>query len=153
MLGEEPFVQIQSARLDRIEKKPGDKWVNVYVTQDAMVKNIVTGQNLEQLVIQLRSLGFTPFLGYIFTHGRLNGILENAGHGNPNACQLYYYHETFKPDAQRLEGVVSKLIPTCDWRPLQADPAKTNNTYAKPRLEFLIKDARLDAQIYISASP
>ena len=149
-LDREPFIQIGPVRLDQADKKPNDKWVNIHVTHAAMERSVISAAQLEQLVSELRAAGFTPLLGQMQVIGRILGVLERAGQGPHTESGVLYFRPNFKGSADALTAITKKYVRLPEASPQLTDSAKLD-AFTRPRVEVLLKNGKLDAQIFISA--
>jgi hypothetical protein len=151
-LDREPFVEIGDARFDRIQKKTGEKWVDIQVTQLAQASGVIAGTQIEALTSDVIAAGFTPFFNYIQIGGRLNGIIERAGQGSDTSSAVLYFRPSFKASADRLTEITATHIPLPQGSPVLSDSGQME-PFLKAKFAVLLKDGKLDAQIFISAPP
>jgi hypothetical protein len=149
-IDQEAFIQIGDTRFDRVEKRSGEKWVDIYLTQPAGASGVTTGKRLEALVSDLMAAGFTPFFNQISIRGRLGGIIERAGQGPYESSAVLYFRPDFKSSAEQLTAITAKYLSLPQGSPELAD-SRQMETPRRMRFEVLLKDAKLDAQIFIGA--
>jgi hypothetical protein len=150
-LGQEPFVLVQGHRVDATTKRPGEKWVNIYISGYALPKEVISKQKLEDLVSELRSKGFVPLLGSIGIGGPLGGGVERTAPGPFAESGVFYFKPGFKTDADTLSSIVSKYITLPAGSPQLSDVTKMPNLLEKQRLDVLLRYGGIDAQIFISS--
>ena len=149
-LDQEPFIMLGPIRTDKTVKKTGEKWVTVYLTGNAVAKSVISKAKLEQMLVDLREQGYNPIVGMISFGGRMGGILERAAAGPYTESGIFYFHTEFKPEAVQIETIVSKYVKLPASSPKLSLPSPIDS-YSRNRLEYLIKDGKLDAQIFISS--
>jgi len=149
LLEQEPFIGIGSARLDRLEKKAGEKWIDLYVDNFATKKHAITQDALESIVSRLETIGFTVFSGAIVIGGRSQTVVFRAGPGAPGASGLFYFHPGFRQDAERILAVCKGYFSIPSNSPQLVEKG---TVVSEPEgVDFIRRDGKLDAQIYISA--
>jgi hypothetical protein len=149
-LDQEPFVILAQERSSTLQKKPGEKWVNIYLTGEAVNKSIISKTKLEQIIVELRNSGFGPIVGLISFGGRMEGLLERASPGSYNESGVFYFRPISKPTQPRLPLLRPNTFSSRQvLRNCLCQSGLKN--FVRTRLDLLVRDGKLDAQIFISA--
>jgi hypothetical protein len=149
-LGVKPFVIIAGHRVDKSQKKPGEKWVLVTLGWDAQQVSKSAGEDTDNLVSDLHSAGYVTFVGSMDFGGRLGGGLMRADSGPAKQSAVVYFHPEFKRSAEQLIPIAGRYAELLNSSPVLANTPESTN-FDAPRLETVIQESGLDAQIYIGA--
>jgi hypothetical protein len=143
------FIAIGGVRFDTTEKKPSETWVNLYLTGFAMSKHVVSQQALESIANELNRDGITVLPGIISFGGPAGGLIERAGPGSPTESSVIYFRPSFRETAEKITVLCSKYLTLAPGSPQLVQPS--DGSAKNPNLDFVIKDGKLDAQIFVSA--
>jgi hypothetical protein len=150
-LDDKRFLSIGPVRFDVTDKKPGEKWVNVYLTGNAISAHVIGQKPLEDMGVELTAAGMTVLPGLISFGGAGGGLIERAGPGSFDESSVIYFRPSFKASAVKINSIVSKYV-----RLAPGSPPLVESGEGRPMrggVDFISNNGKLDAQIFISAPP
>jgi hypothetical protein len=144
-IGQEPVVQVSGGWLESAAKKVGEKWVNVYFVAYVFEQDLVSRRDIQDLLADFRSAGFTPFLGLITVGGKVSGVAERLAEGSYENSGIFHFEPSFKADAAIVAAISSRHIHVHFPPPMLSDPSRLG-----PQQRVAIQKSGLDCQIFVS---
>lgn len=148
-LGQEPQVLIGNQVLSVKNKKPGEKWVSLVPSNEALREGIYTKEELEQIQSALSSAGYRVFPGIISATGRFGVGVERLGNEfSARDTEVFYFNQRNIVMASDVLAIVAKHAKTMTGRPILASGTAYPDTF-KPAYKFIIDDSGLDMQVFL----
>jgi hypothetical protein len=148
-LDDKRFFSIGPVRFDITDKKPGEVWVNVYLTGNAISAHVIGQKSLEEMGVELTAAGMTVLPGIISFGGAGGGLIEKAGPGSFEESSVIYFRPSFNASAVKINSIVSKYI-----RLAPGSPQLVESGEGRPMrggVDFIRNNGKLDAQVFVSA--
>jgi uncharacterized protein YceH (UPF0502 family) len=105
---------------DKDIKKPGDKWINIFIFPDAI--GDFSSKEIETLIHDLRAAGYTPFLGMFGIGGPYSTGTASLG-DDPTSAVNYFLKDT-KQMAQDIRAIALRDLPNNAIGVVYTDAAK-----------------------------
>lgn len=148
-LDDKRFFSIGPVRSDVTDKKPGESWVNVYLTGNAISAHVIGQKALDDMGVELTAAGMTVLPGIISFGGAGGGLIERAGPGSFEESSVIYCRQSFKASAVKINGVVSKYLKLGVGSPQLVESGEGRPM--RGGVDFIRNNGKLDAQVFVSA--
>jgi uncharacterized protein YceH (UPF0502 family) len=142
-LGRAKIVTYKGGAWKKDDKKPGEKWIGIYIFPYANAD--FTGNEIENLVRDLRAAGYTPLLGMFGIGGPYNTGMGPLG-DNISGSSLYYFSKSSEPMSAEVRAVVLKDLPV---KSLDASYVAASDMSQDDQRRFVIENAGLDLQLVL----
>jgi len=140
-LGRAKIVTYRGAAWKKDDKKPGEKWIGVYIFPDAITD--FTSEEIERLAKDLRLAGYTPFLGVFGIGGPYVTGTGPLGDGSSDSS-LYYFSKGLEPMSAEVRAIVLKDLPV---KSLDASYVSASAMSQNDSRRFVIENSGLDLQL------
>jgi uncharacterized Zn finger protein (UPF0148 family) len=146
-IGEEPYAVFRGERVDKSQKKSGEKWINIMVYPSIIERNLLAAEKLNEMRAELLKAGFTPFIGSFISVGRIAGNTPRLGYSPSPLSHVFYYETGFSRDAESVVAIADKYLPARIAGAELIDPSKLSATS-----RVVVKTSGLDCQLLIDTN-
>ena len=146
---QEPHIIIGGENASEKLRKPGDKWVNLVYSFDAIHHQSFSRAQLEQIQTALLGAGYRVFLGTVTVGGRFGVGLERMSPDESAVdTEIIYFDKSKLAEAEFLKGLLNKISPTDRAGTLLLEIPKSENIrYAA--MKYFGDHSGIDAQIFL----
>lgn len=151
-MAEDPAMTVGGQTISKKNKKPGEKWVNLVVSLDAIQRQTYTTAQLEKVESALLGAGYRVFIGVSSVGGHFGyGFYRLSYPDGDSDSEIIYFDKEKKTEAEQLQVLVNRELPNRCGVKLAADVIK--GSYQSEAVRYFDDNSGMDAQVYLGSVP
>lgn len=151
-IAEKPPIVIAGQTISKESKRPGEKWINLVVSLDAIHHQTYTTAQLEKVEAALLAAGYRVFIGTISVGGRFAIGLERVQPNGEQDTAVIYFDRTKQSEAEQLRDIVNKELPASKCA-IQLLGDVDNGNFHAEAIRYFGDNSGIDAQVFLGSRP